>query len=110
MGEAQPTRGLKTRCPQFAETSLWACRVSTSCHMLQRQKNSPSRLRFRPSLPGTFGLPPCGFALQPSGATSTYSRSVLGARANLDGRDAADKGSENALSAICGDFSLDMPS
>src|SRR6185295_18815934 len=24
--------------------------------MLQRQKNSPSRLRFRPPLPGTFGL------------------------------------------------------
>src|SRR3954465_10348931 len=49
------------------------------------KKNSPSRLRFRPSLPGTFGLPPCGFCLQPSGATSTYLRSVLGARENLDG-------------------------
>ena len=76
--------------------------------MVWTKKNSPSRLRFRPSLPGTFGLPPCGFRLLPSGATSTYSRSVLGARANLEGGHGARKGVENVVPAICGDFSLSM--
>jgi hypothetical protein len=42
-------------------------------------KNSPSRLRFRPPCRLTFG-----FRLRPPGWASTYSRSVLGARGNLD--------------------------
>src|SRR5215831_18651574 len=44
-------------------------------------RNSPSRWRFRPPPPGTFG-----FRLPPSGAASTYSRSVLGARGNVPTR------------------------
>jgi hypothetical protein len=42
------------------------------------KKNSPSRLRFRPPSPRTFA-----FRLLPSGAASTYSRSVLGARRKI---------------------------
>ena len=51
------------------------------------QKNSPSRFRFRPPLRPTFG-----FRLRPPGGASTYSRSVLGARGNLDGREGGRKG------------------
>src|SRR5688572_6590165 len=43
-----------------------------------RTKNSPSRWRFRPPSPLTFG-----FRLVPSKSASTYSRSVLGAVVNL---------------------------
>src|SRR3954464_5991578 len=32
------SRGPRTPFPQFADTSLWADGISTSCHMLQRQK------------------------------------------------------------------------
>jgi hypothetical protein len=51
------------------------------------KKNSPSRLRFCPHPPGTFG-----FRLLPPRAASTYSRSVLGARANLTGRPGSRQG------------------
>jgi len=44
----------------------------------RRTKSSPSRLRFRPPPPLTFP-----FRVLPSGATSSYSRSVLGASSTL---------------------------
>ena len=45
--------------------------------------NSASRVRFRPPLQRTFGVPPCGFFLRPTGVDSTYSRPVLAARGKL---------------------------
>src|SRR5579884_2891930 len=62
-----------------------------------RTKSSPSRWRFRPPLPRTFG-----FRLLPSGAASVYSRSVLGARGKLTGLADGFKGRETVLHAICG--------
>src|SRR5438270_9306407 len=83
------------RCIRGAMLSTASVRVA---HVLD-QKNSPSRLRFRPPFPGTFAL-----RLLPSGAASTYSRSVLGARGNLERRAACDKGSRERFHAICEDF------
>jgi hypothetical protein len=60
------------------------------------QKNSPSRLRFRPLPPLTFA-----FRLLPSDSVSTYLRSVLGARGNLGGRKGQIKASKTAVAAIC---------
>src|SRR5438552_7923766 len=65
----------------------------------RRTKNSPSRWRFRPPPPGTVG-----FRLEPPGAASTYSRSVLGARGKLDGTRAERKAVLTAVPAICEDF------
>ena len=45
--------------------------------------NSASRVRFRPPHQRTFGAPPCGFFLRPTGVDSTYSRPVLAARGKL---------------------------
>ena len=68
----------KRALPQFAETSLCACRVSTSCHVLQRgQKNSPSRLRFCPPPPGTFGF---RLAASPTALRSGFDLLALRAR------------------------------
>ena len=61
------------------------------------RKNSPSRWRFRPPSPRTFG-----FRLRPPGAASTYSRSVLGARANLRAPTRPFKPSPPATAANCG--------
>jgi len=66
------------------------------------KKNSPSRLRFRPPSPGTFG-----FRLRPSGAASTYSRSVLGARGKVVPLQPVRKGTGTAIPAICGEFHED---
>jgi hypothetical protein len=63
------------------------------------QKNSPSRLRFRPLPPLTFA-----FRLLPSDSVSTYLRSVLGARGNLGGGRGQIKESKTAVAAICGSF------
>src|SRR5439155_20414139 len=51
------------------------------------QKNSPSRLRFRPPNRLTFR-----FRVRPPDSASTYSRSVLGAGENLDRTDMALQG------------------
>jgi hypothetical protein len=56
-------------------------------------------LRFRPPPPRTFA-----FRLLPSGAASTYSRSVLGARGNLDAAASTGKGLAEAFDAICENF------
>ena len=48
-----------------------------------RTINSASRVRFCPPPQRTFGVPPCGFFLRPTGMDSTYSRPVLAARGNL---------------------------
>jgi hypothetical protein len=45
--------------------------------------NSASRVRFCPPLQRTFGVPPCGFFLRPTGVDSTYSRPVLAAGGKL---------------------------
>src|SRR5581483_5600398 len=68
------------------------------------KKNSPSRWRFRPPLPGTFG-----FRLRPSGAASTYSRSVLGARGKIGPSRRACKSAWRAFRAICERFRLLRP-
>src|SRR3954468_21434491 len=59
---------------------------------------SPSRFRFRPPAPMTFG-----FRLLPSLPASTYLRSVLGAKRNLGEVKAVGKRSEFEKDAICTD-------
>ena len=54
------------------------------------QKNSPSRVRFRPAPRRTFR-----FRVAPTGEPSSYSRPVLGARGNLKGRVSPRKRSPN---------------
>jgi hypothetical protein len=60
------------------------------------QKSSPSRLRFRPPPPLTFP-----FRVLPSGATSSYSRSVLGASSTLTPRRNRSRGVKGAKCANC---------
>jgi hypothetical protein len=55
------------------------------------RRNSASRLRFRPRHPLAFRL-----RVLPSGAASTYSRSVLAATTNLDAANNLRKSSEGA--------------
>jgi hypothetical protein len=62
----------------------------------RRGKNSPSRWRFRPPTPRTFG-----FRLRPSGAASAYSRSVLGARDNVTPPPVAGKRRRGRTNAVC---------
>jgi hypothetical protein len=57
------------------------------CRRPAGSKNSPSRWRFRPP-----NLLAFRFRVRPPGSTSTYSRSVLGARATLDRRIGGFKG------------------
>jgi hypothetical protein len=73
--------------------------TSSSRPPARDQKNSPSRLRFRPPPPLTFA-----FRLRPSVSVSTYLRSVLGARANLGGAKGRIKGTKTAVAAICESF------
>src|SRR5690348_3053703 len=68
----------------------------------ETKKNSPSRWRFRPPPRGTVG-----FRLEPPGAASTYSRSVLGATGKLVGLAAGGKCVAPAVSAICENFRND---
>src|SRR5262249_31316853 len=53
----------------------------------RKEKNSPSRLRFRPPNRLTFR-----FRVRPLGWASTYSRPVLGASGNLDAARGAGQG------------------
>jgi hypothetical protein len=64
-------------------------------------KNSPSRLRFRPLLPLAFR-----FRVQPSGEVSTYLRSVLGADGNLEGLHRPIKTRQKEVVAICENFNF----
>jgi hypothetical protein len=59
-------------------------------------KSSPSRVRFRPPPPLTFG-----FRLLPSETASTYSRPLLGARGKLWPRGSERKRSEKAMFGKC---------
>ena len=95
---ASRARGAGSRFAQFAKTSASTGRTSDSCCALNRSrtKNSPSRWRFRPPLPRTFG-----FRLLPSGAASTYSRSVLGARRNLRVETRPCKPRRHTFAAFC---------
>src|SRR5262249_4041424 len=54
--------------------------IRAACSKRLDQKNSPSRLRFRPPNRLTFRL-----RVRPPDSASTYSRSVLGAGGNVDG-------------------------
>ena len=73
---------------------------------LAPQINSASRVRFRPPVRRTFGLPPCGFCLRSTGLDSTYSRPLLAARGNLGGEGAEVKGVQTANPANCAIFLL----
>src|SRR5919204_524743 len=64
-------------------------------------KSSPSRVRFRPPSPLTFG-----FRLVPSETASTYSRPVLGAGGNLGPRAPERKRSGTAMFGKCGRISF----
>ena len=68
------------------------------------EDNSASRVRFRPPLQRTFGVPPCGFFLRPTGVDSTYSRPVLAARGNLGVTGSSVKGSGRVIAGNCGIF------
>jgi hypothetical protein len=61
------------------------------------RKSSPSRWRFRPLSPLTFG-----FRVEPSGCASSYSRSVLGAGRTLRDQLAGFKRRTAVISAKCG--------
>ncbi len=65
-----------------------------------RTINSASRVRFCPPPQRTFGVPPCGFFLRPTGVDSTYSRPVLAARGNLGVTGSSVKGNDGALPEI----------
>ena len=65
------------------------------------QKNSPSRLRFRPPCRPTFG-----FRLRPPGWASIYSRSVLGANWTVEVSRRPFKACPNSAVAICKKFSF----
>ena len=71
----------------------------------RRGKNSPSRWRFRPPTPRTFGL-----RLRPSGAASAYSRSVLGARDNLTAPSVVGKRTRVGTNAVCRHSCREEPS
>ena len=79
-----------------SKTVRFACRCAAS-----DQKNSPSRLRFRPLNRPTFG-----FRLRPPGWASIYSRSVLGARGTVDVSRCPFKTCPIADPAICKKFSF----
>jgi hypothetical protein len=68
-------------------------------------KKSPRRLRFRPP-----NLLAFRFRVQPPGSASTYSRSVLGARGNLEARTRPGKSRCNEIVAKCEHFCLHVPS
>ena len=70
--------------------------------------NSASRVRFCPPPQRTFGVPPRGFFLRPTGMDSTYSRPVLAARGNLGAARSSVKGGGWALTEIAG-FPVDPP-
>ena len=65
-----------------------------------RTINSASRVRFCPPPQRTFGVPPCGFFLRPTGVDSTYSRPVLAARVKLGVANGYVKGGAGQLSEI----------
>jgi hypothetical protein len=65
-------------------------RCAAAGQLSRTKKNSASRWRFRPPSPRTFAL-----RLLPSGAASTYSRSVLAARSNLPTARANARGRRN---------------
>src|SRR5206468_2712759 len=79
-----------------AEVHRGAMLSAASVRACRTKKNSPSRWRFRPPLPGTFAL-----RLLPSGAASTYSRSVLGARGKIGPRTRPIKAARREIAAFC---------
>jgi hypothetical protein len=66
------------RFPQFAETSLWACRVGTSCHMLQRAKKFTEPVALSSASPGNFR--PSALRLLPTALRSDFDLLALRAR------------------------------
>src|SRR6266545_4161324 len=64
-------------------------------------KNSPSRLRFRPPNSLTFPL-----RVRSPSPVSTYSRSVLGASGNLEGKRGRGKQVTDVVLAICEVFNF----
>jgi hypothetical protein len=88
-----------------ARDSRHSARVRSRRAVRKRgQKNSPSRWRFRPP-----NLLAFRFRVRPSGSASTYSRSVLGARGNLVGRQAPCKTYQEEKDAICANFTRTTP-
>ena len=78
-----------------------ACRKPLAAQAT-RTINSASRVRFRPPLQRTFGVPPCGLFLRPTGVDSTYSRPVLAARGKLGGDQLQRQGQTPAVIGNCG--------
>ena len=74
----------------------WRTEMHAPATLPQSEKNSPSGSRFRPPHPPTFR-----FRVQPSGEASTYSRSLLGADGNLEGRKPSRKYLSILIRAIC---------
>src|SRR4051812_28292640 len=61
----------------------------------RKKKGTPSRWRFHPPPPLAFRLGLAAFPVQPPEATSTYSRSVLGASATLQDHQSDARGSKD---------------
>src|SRR4051794_3774554 len=96
---------IHTRTRQFRELRLktnpllitQASHADVLTRTEKGQKNSPSRWRFRPPPPRTFG-----FRLRPSGMVSAYSRSALGAALTLATDVSTDKEPPTRSAAFCG--------
>jgi hypothetical protein len=87
--------------PARPELAPAALRIFLVARLARDQKNSPSRLRFRPLNRPTFG-----FRLRPPGWASIYSRSVLGANGTVEASSRPFKACPNADVAICKVFSF----
>src|SRR5262249_1657335 len=75
---------LRVECENVSGRVLGDCPAALEDDSAQSdQKGTPSRWRFHPPSPLAFRLGLAAFPVQPSETTSTYSRSVLGARGNL---------------------------
>ena len=107
-GGRWPTRGRYLSNARIHLGSRTARRREDLLDYANPDHNSASRVRFCPPPQRTFGVPPRGFFLRPTGMDSTYSRPVLAARGNLGAARSSVKAGGWALTGIAG-FPVDPP-
>ena len=99
-GGRWPTRGRYLSNVRIHLGSRTARRREDLLDYANPDHNSASRVRFCPPPQRTFGVPPCGFFLRPTGLDSTYSRPVLAARGKLGVSGSSVKSSGRVLPEI----------